>query len=265
MGQEIRRVQRTEIVIADNPDYLPVVKRQDKELTVSSQLRLGMQPAMFASWEVPSWCWRDGFRLMIFRSATGFAPDRRAKDLSTHGQLIREEATDGTFEEHLPEGTHYYTYLLHRKGLLFEHMCIVRFSETVPSAKVAIGRMKDVMELQRLSRQHERWPLEDEIESNDLLIRHHRSMRHLENATQAARPAEDSLEAKVRRQVEQKVATRLVRARTRVEFWKALEAERRRLRSDPDWRRLSRQQRDRILEEIANDLDADEANVDPDV
>jgi hypothetical protein len=125
---------------------------------------------------------------MVFHSMMGFCPERHPDDLNKHGRLIIETTSNGSREERLTEGTHFYTFVLHRPAWhgLYEHVSVVRFSETVPSAKVGIGRIRDSMELQDLQRRHELGPIEHETRVNEANVRRLRSRQHVERVSGTA-------------------------------------------------------------------------------
>src|SRR5205807_2341321 len=103
-------------------------------------------PRILLAWNVRWKYWSNGYKLLGFRSTTGFASHERPEDLSAHGQMFLEETADGSVEQSLPEGTYYYTFILHREGIFRWSRVLsdpLRFSEVIPSARTAIGRIED--------------------------------------------------------------------------------------------------------------------------
>jgi len=151
---------------------------------IESQLTLDIEPALNLTWCVTPSYWKKGFTLMIFWTTSGFSPEKYPDDLNRHGQLIVETAKDDSYQTRPEEGTHYFTFLLHKSGFLglSEKIALVRFSETVPSAKVGIGRIKDKIELQSMLRRHELDDIEHEAKLNEAELRLIRSRKNLEDA-----------------------------------------------------------------------------------
>jgi len=175
--------------LPDDPgDPLPDRRHVGEEFLVKSQLTLGVEPRLYLSWAVNSRYWTSDFTLMVFHSMTGFCPERHPDDLNKHGRLIIETTSNGSREERLAEGTHFYTFVLHKPAWhgLFEHSSVVRFSETVPSAKVGIGRIRDSMELQDMQRRHELGPIEHETRVNEANVRRLKSRQHVERVSGTA-------------------------------------------------------------------------------
>ena len=244
-------------------EFLAPVTRHKDGLTVTSQKSLGVDPRILLTWDVQYRYWADGYRLMGFRSTTGFAPEEHPENLSAHGQMILEELADGSLEERLPEGMYFYTFVLHKRAFfkVFEGMSIVRFSETIPSAKTAIGRIEDHMTLEQLKEKHELNLVTNQVARNEAIIALHRSNQKLAGLTQTK--PDDSLEEQVRREVERLIKAKLKKAMTRVEFVVALQDVEKRLKKIPGWKRLDKTKRDQLLKEIAGDLDAEEESFQP--
>jgi hypothetical protein len=265
MDHIVRRVKDGALSSVSGDDALAEpVTRRDHELSVTSQRILGVQPRVLLAWSASAECWRDGYKLLVFRSPTGFAPDRDTRVLSEHGPLILEETADGDLEEHLPEGTHFYTFILHRRKFLGlgESFCVVRFSETIPSAKTAVGRIEDQVKLARMKSRHEADLILDQVAHNEAMLKLHHSNRQLKGVTEP-KPELDPLEEAVRREVEPIVRQALVRARKRVEMAVQLAKLTKELKGYPGWKALKPSQRHRVLADIAADLDADEATFEP--
>lgn len=241
----------------------PAVTRQKQGLSVTSQKTLGMNPRILLTWSAEYHHWADGFRLMGFRSASGFAPDQHPENLSAHGQMILEETADGTLEERLPEGTHFYTFVLYKRTYfgLREKMNIVRFSETIPSARTAIGRSEDHLKLQQLREDHDLHGIKSQIARNEAMLALHRSNQKLAGLMEP-RP-EKSLEEEVRREVESIVRQKLKKAMTRIEMLTALRDVEKRLKRNPSWKKLDPKQQQKLMDDILEDLDADEENLQP--
>jgi hypothetical protein len=152
-------------------------------MSVASQLCLGVEPRLSLAWRVDHRLWDTGYSLLVFESLTGLCSERYPQDLNRHGSLIVETTEDSTFEYVPTEGPHYFTFLLHKKCFIpiWEKIGVVRFAEIVPSAKVAIGRIRDQLELQDMRHRIEVGGIEKEAEKNEALARRIRSERSLEN------------------------------------------------------------------------------------
>jgi hypothetical protein len=158
----ITRRENETLAEAKDDDSLAPKQYHKDGIFVTRELSLGIEPRLQLSWSVPSQYWSKGFTLMLFRSITGFCPDKYPADLNRHGQLVAEATHDDFYEEFPEEGTYYFTFVLHKKGLLGlrEKISVLRFKETIPSMKVSLGRIKDRMELEKLSQDHKLSPIE---------------------------------------------------------------------------------------------------------
>jgi hypothetical protein len=256
----VRRVQ-TDISTGDlrkADEHLPAIERRTDGLLVTSRKTLGADPGVLLTWNVDYQYWGQGYRLMGFRSTTGFAPELHPKDLNAHGQMILEEMADGSLDDRLPEGTHFYTFVLHKPiwfGLL-EAMSVVRFSESIPSARTAIGRIEDQVRLQQLQEDHQLRGVRGQIAANEAAIALYRSQQKL--ADLLAPKPDDSLDAQVRREVEAVVRKKMKKAMTRVEILVALQEVQRELKRKPIWKKLNEDQRKKLLNDVIEDLDASE-------
>ena len=183
MNQIVRRPANTPL-LAQGEETLPARSHRSGPITVTSQLTIGIEPRLRFSWSVSREHWQEGYTLLIFRSYSGFSHEKYPRDLSKHGQLVIETTEDGSHDEVATEGQHFITCLLHKKSLfgLCEHMSVVRFSETVPSAKVAVGRIKDQIELRELLVKHEVMELEHEAKVNEAELRRRRSNQELHDS-----------------------------------------------------------------------------------
>jgi hypothetical protein len=104
------------------------------------------------AWRVEQWYWNSGFTHLVFRNTTGFCRQQDPEDLNLHGRLIIETREDATFTQVPEKGTHFFTLVLRKKVLLGlrEKLSVLRFSEMVPPAKVAIGRIEERIDLQNM-------------------------------------------------------------------------------------------------------------------
>src|SRR5437667_10188028 len=152
VNQIVRRVAATPAPTKGSESLSRAKTHRSGGIFVTSQVALGIEPKLYLSWAVIPSYWATGYTLLVFHSTTGFSPERYPDDLNRHGQLVIETVQDDGRELHPEEGTHYYTFVLHKKCLLGlrEKMSVVRFSETIPSAKVAIGRIRDKLELEEM-------------------------------------------------------------------------------------------------------------------
>jgi len=164
-------------------EQIPHTYREDG-IVVGSQLTLDVEPRLSLAWRVEPRHWNDGFTLLVFHNTTGFCPYRDPVDLNWHGQLIVETKQDDCVTHVPEEGTHFFTFVLHRKrGLFkwFERLSEpLRFSETVPSVKVALGRTRDLADLEETLRRNEIGRLAHQANLNEQKLRRLRSLRQLE-------------------------------------------------------------------------------------
>ncbi len=146
MGNIVRRVRHHD----SGGDEISTV-HTGEHLTVVSHLRLGIYPGVRLEWTIERTKQTRGATLIAFRSTTGFCPIDDPDELGLHGQMFLKTTEDGQREDHLPEGVHFYTFILRRPGIFREKRSDpVCFTETIPSAKVAIGRMHDQLALKQL-------------------------------------------------------------------------------------------------------------------
>src|SRR4051812_31044752 len=124
MNPKVRRVENaivpanTEVTAIESAgEYLPPVVRRKDGLSVTSQRSLGVSPSVLLTWSVDYRYWNKGYRVLGFRSTTGFAPEEYPKELSAHGHMILDEVRDGSLEERLPEGAYFYTFVLYKRVL----------------------------------------------------------------------------------------------------------------------------------------------------
>ena len=182
MSHIVRRATPTSSVKVTG-EQLPLRSYKEEGIVVGSQLTLDIEPRLSLAWRVEPRYWNDGFTLMVFHSITGFCPDKYTVDLNQHGQLIIETKQDDCVTHVPEEGTHFFTFLLHKKRFFRwnEKMSVpLRFSETVPSAKVALGRTKDLTDLKEMLRRNEVGEIEHEANLNEQTLRCLRSRRKLE-------------------------------------------------------------------------------------
>ena len=258
----LARVSASEAAIGNVEGYQPAVKRGQAGLYVTSEKCLGADPRVLLTWEVGFTYWWRGYHLMGFRSGSGFSPDPHPDNLSEHGLMILDETRNGSREERLPEGTHFYTFVLYKRGFLGirEYMSVLRFSETIPSAKTAIGRIEDQLKLQQLKEDCDLGEIKRQVARNDAIIALHKSNRQLAELTE---PKPNDFEGQVRREVEGMVRGKLKKAMTRIELAVALQDVQKQLKRNSAWKRLHPLQREKILQEIIGDLDANEEFFEP--
>ncbi len=235
-------------------DLLPEKVHSRGGVLVRSQLALGIEPKLYLSWSIEPWYWRNGFTLMVFHSMSGFCPESSPDDLTRHGQLIIETTQDACREEHPEEGTHYYTFLLYKSHLgLFKSEELVRFSETVPSMKVALGRIKNKLELEEMRRRHELSEIEHDARLNEAEIRRIQSREKLTLAQQPKKglsTAADGIIAEELAEIDATVETLLAK-RAKIQD----------LKRDSRFKKLSPEEQKAVLERIEERLDAGEVSM----
>jgi hypothetical protein len=254
MGNIVRRVVANSIEQSDDQATIVLPSRSHRSdgIFVESALSLGIEPFLRITWNVLPTYWVKGFTLMIFRSMTGFSPEKYPDDLNRHGQLIIETAQDDSYTTQPEEGTHYYTFLLHKQGFLglSEKLAILRFSETVPSAKVGIGRIKDQIELQSMLRRHAL----DDIEHEAKLLEAELRLIHSQKSLDAARGAASRKASSRDEVVEKEMAT----IDAILETFVAKRQKLKELKRDPRFKKLSPAEREAVVDAIEQRLDAAE-------
>jgi len=252
MGHIVRRTTQNS-AIQENNEQLPPRTHQGNGIVVASQLTLGVEPRLALAWSVDIRHWVDGFTLFVFHSTKEFSPQQYPDELLLHGQLIIETRENGEFTQVPEEGTHFFTFILHKKTLfgLREKMSALRFSEIVPSAKVAIGRIKDRLELQQLVQRNEVEPIEHEARVDEAKLRRLRARRALEEYENPPAP-------KPRVGGKALIAEDLEYIDAMVEAVLARDQKISQLKRDKVFRTLKRKERESILDWINEHLDAGE-------
>jgi hypothetical protein len=252
MSQIVRRVKET--LITDNAagDSLPERIHPGNGISVRSRLSLGIDPKLRIAWNVDVRYWHEGYTLMVFHSTSSFSPKKYPDDLNLHGQLIIEATHDAERVEHPPEGTHFYTFVLHKPGFLglWETNSLVRFSETIPTAKIAIGRLEDKRRLEDLLQRHELDEIEYEVQLNDAKIRLHHSRQKLAQLDKPAKAPASRAEALIAEELAGIEAILLAFSAKRQKVEE--------LKQDPRFTKLSKPEQKTVLKEIEDRLDAAE-------
>lgn len=184
MGQIVRRVAHPTGITSPQQEFLAPRLFQDGALVVQSQLAVGIRPELHVAWRAPTKYWRKGFRFMLFHSTRGFSPKRYPEDLVEHGQLIVEAMRDDRHVVYPDEGTQFYAGVLHKEWRWWgtEALAIARFSEMIPSAQVALARIRAQLELQELLHQSEIAPLLHKAQKYEALLRLSESRRKLKQS-----------------------------------------------------------------------------------
>jgi hypothetical protein len=260
MNQIVRRSERNP-ERAESPHELPIRAFHSGGISVQSRLILGIEPRINLHWEVLSNHWTDGYTLLVFHNMSGFCPEKYPDDLNRHGRLIIETTHDGAHEEIPVEGNHYFTFVLHKKLFLGlrERMSVLRFSETVPSAKVAIGRIKDQIDLQDMLQKHEVGKIEHAAKLNEARVRLAHSHRKLLEVQIPPGPKKQVTPA------ESLVMEELAKVDAMVEGLVAKRRKVKELKNDPRFRRLSREERNVVFQRIEEWFDVAEMSARRDV
>lgn len=227
---------------------------QEKNLKVSQSLMLGIHPKLILSWIVPPEYWDKGFSLRIFRNTTGFCPTRYPDDHSEHGHLIVESFENSSHEEYPDEGTYYFTCVLHRVRFgLWEKLEMVRFAVTIPSAKTAIGRMKDKHELQDLMAGQKFKVVENKAKLNEAKIRLMESEAKLNNSRER-----NGLPLIEDKEVHPEVKLALHEVDAIVDAFIAKRQKIAELENDPRFKLLSRSEQKQVMSRIQSRFNAGE-------
>lgn len=253
MGQIVRRVDQPP-ALADHDDPHSIHSHEGEGISVESELKLRAQPSLTLSWSIKPH-YKDGSTLMVFHSTTGFCPENDPDDLTKHGRLIIETHQDDERILYLEEGQHFFTFLFRKKGFLglFDRRSQpLRFSELVTSAKVGLSRIKDEHEFKKLNHESNLMPITHEAELNEAVARHLDSLRKLDAARNPAQPPKPLTPA-------QEVVAKEVAYIDA--FIEALFAETTKLKSvqkDPRFKKLSKENQERVLRMIKERLAAAE-------
>jgi hypothetical protein len=249
MGNVVRR--RTEGSLQDlehSDKIVPMRVHQAGELKVESHLSLGVEPTLRIIWQVPPQCWAKGFTLMAFRNDTGFWFEKNPEMLTLHGNMFIETNRDGYHMERPEEGTVYYTFVLTRKVFfgLVDDSRVVRFSETIPTAKVGIGRIKDQVDLQSMLQRHELGEIEHETNMSDAEVRRIHSLKRLKDVKDPP-PKKKAVDAVLADEIDGIYSTLDAVTEKRKMI--------RELKKDPKFKILSKEERRSIIDEINERLD----------
>jgi hypothetical protein len=251
MNEVTRRSDQTPV--ATTGEQLPVRTHHIESIFVSSQLTLAMEPRLRFAWTVKPAYWYAGYTLMVFRSTAGFCPQKYPKDLNEHGRLIIETDRDAYHDECPEEGTHFFTFVLHKRILLglSERLSVLRFSETIPSARVVVGRIRDQIELRELGVRHEVGLIEHEAKVNEAEIRRIHSRRKLDEVNNPVPKKPPSAAAAI-------LAGELDGIDAMVDTAYARKQKLKEIKSNTRFKTLSRGERKAILKIIEERLDAAE-------
>ena len=253
MSQIVRRAAETPVAQGQADDLLPAKTHRVAGMFVTSQVGLGIEPKLYLSWAVQPSYWESGYTLLVFHSTSGFSPEKYPDDLNRHGRLIIETTRDAYHEERPEEGPHYFTFILYKKSLfgLSENLSVVRFSETIPSAKVAISRIKNKVELEEMRRQHELSQIEHEANLDEAEMRRlHAKERLADMKNPSNRKKATGADAIIAEELAGIDATvdALVAKGRKIEE----------LKKDPRFKKLTRAERDDVIQRINERLDAAE-------
>jgi hypothetical protein len=242
MGNVVRRTDDS--LQEHSGNYVPMRVHEIGELKVESHLSLGVEPTLRIIWSVPSYVWAKGYTLMAFRNDTGFWYEKNPEMLTLHGDMIIETNRDGYYQEHPEEGTVYYTFVLHRKVLfgLVDDSRVVRFSETIPSAKVGIGRIRDQVDLQSLLQKYELDNIEHEAKRNEAEVRVIHSRKRLKDVKAPPPPKKKAVDAVVQDEIEH-VDAMLEAAIAKGELLQSI-------KKNPKFKKLSPTERKEILDAV---------------
>lgn len=266
MGDIVRR-SRADLAgrTGGGDDLQPTQVWRGEGVKVHSTVSLGARPLVHVAWEVEPWYWQRNYRLLGFRSTSGFADVPNPQDLSKHGQRFLEATSDGDQIEFVGEGTHFYTLLLRgpRVFLCGHPVCEAAvFSATIPSARVAIDRFEQKVKLGDLEEEVRTSPLRRRVGRAELIAKALLARKRL--AELRTSTAADPIEEAVRRAVDAKLQEVLVQAETKVELIAARQKLEKRIKKIPGWRHLSAEQQRKILIDIARVLNPAEVDLDPD-
>jgi len=248
--QHLVRHLQSNSAVAETGTELPPREHQSGPIIAISQISIGIEPRLSFSWQISSWAWRSRFKLLVFRSTTGFCPEPYPDDLKKHGQLFIETIHDGSHEEVPHEGTHFFSLVLYKRGWfgLWATVSILRFSETVPSAKVGIARIKDQAELHDMVQRDEIGGIEFDAKLNEAkirTIRSQRSLQELENPAPQKTPKDsEPMNAEEMQDVDAMIEAMFAKRKKLAE-----------LRKDERFSDLSPEERDAAFEWIAERLD----------
>jgi hypothetical protein len=251
VNQIVRRVNDNH-ALAGESERQPTQIRRVKEMIVSSTRSLGIDPKVHLTWNVLPWYWNKRFRLLVFRSNTGFCPEENPEDLNRHGHLIIQTTHDGEHLEQPGEGTFYYTFLLHKPGWLREKMSIARLAETIPSAKVAIGRIRDRVEFQELMQGSELGAIEHQAKLNEATVRLARSIEKVKGISSQMQSEKN--QSKPRDILDE----RLQAADALISLYAAKRKKLEALENDPTFRALDPKEQQKVRDKIDQLLDPGE-------
>jgi len=251
VNQIVRRVNDNQ-ALAGESERQPTQIRRVKEMLVSSTRSLGIDPKVHLTWNVLPWYWDKRFRLLVFRSTTGFCPEENPEDLNRHGQLIIQTTHNGEHLEQPGEGAFYYTFVLHKPGWLREKMSLARLAETIPSAKVPVGRIKDRIDLQEMLQRSELAAIEHQAKLNEATLRLARSIEKVKGNSSQTQSERDK--SKPRDILDERLQTADALIALYAAKRKKLEA----LENDPTFRALDPKEQQKVRDKIDQLLDPGE-------
>jgi hypothetical protein len=154
MGQIVRKVKRA--ANQDGYAFEDVTEHKGEGLQIEVHRRIDFNPMVRIEWRRLKGY--GGITLKLFRNTTGFCPTDRPEDLTRHGQMILESVKNGEIEQHLAEGTYFYTFQFYQSvlfGLSEKLSRPIRFTVEVPSLDTALKRVGDWHKLEEMQHEQE--------------------------------------------------------------------------------------------------------------
>jgi hypothetical protein len=169
MGQIVRRVKRQ--AQQDGYSFEDTTEHHGEGLWIEVHRRIDFNPMVRIEWRRLSGYGR--ITLKLFRSSKGFCPEDRPEDLTKHGEMILESVKNGEIEQHLSEGTYFYTFQFCQPvlfGLSEKLSRPIRFTVEVPSLETALKRVGDWQKLEEMQHQQGVRQLTREAERAEAVI-----------------------------------------------------------------------------------------------
>ncbi len=251
MGQVVRRVDRPPQQGVNS--FEDTTQYSGEGLTIDVHRIIEFNPRVRIEWRRRAGY--DDIILKVFRSTNGFCPEDWPEELTRHGQMILETEKDGEIEQHLAEGTYFYTFQFCQPALfgLSEKLSKpIRFTVEVPTLDTALKRVGDWQKMEEFQHQQGLRELTRETERAQAI------MRLSETTKQLLAQCADEKDKSVSKLVEQQIN----RIKERIDVELGLAEGRSRLLAELQasevFKSMAKSKQRRLEKLIRDELDAEE-------
>jgi hypothetical protein len=256
MGQIVQRVKRA--AQQDGYSFEDVTEYKGEGLLVEVHRRIDFNPMVRIEWRRLQGY--GGVTLKLFRNITGFCPTDRPEDLTKHGQMILESVKNGEIEQHLAEGTYFYTFQFYQSilfGLSEKLSRPIRFTVEIPSLDTALKRVGDWQKLEEIQHQQDIRQVTRETERGQAIL----SLGDMTNKLLAAYAEKGEVH------IQKRINEQIQRIKEKLDFEIGLNDGKKRLMADLQaneaFKSMPKAKQRRLVKLVSNELDTDEQAFQP--